>query len=387
MKILYIASLLSKDKVNEVFAKTGVNPGFAIMRFNRLLAEGFVHGGVGVKVLSSHPAGRASTCRSLNEYKNGVEYKYIPLVNIPLFKYLFQLVYNFVYVLMWGVCKRKGKAVVCDVLSLSSVMGAMFASKLTGLRIVGIVTDIPNHNWSGKKSKMGSINLWLIERMDGYVLLTEQMNEVVNLHKRPYIVMEGIAEKEDAPLAKSGKHTPRVIMYAGGLNSINGVPLLAKAVCELPFDDISLDIYGHGDNEEELIEMGKSDKRINYMGLKTGEEILKAEKTATILVNPRLLEGEYIKYSFPSKNMEYMQSGTPLLTSPLPCIPDEHKPYLFFFPADASIEGYREALAYVLNLPPQELSNKGMKAREYVLREKNNVVQAMRIVDLLGKLS
>ena len=37
-------------------------------------------------------------------------------------------------------------------------------------------------------------------------------------------------------------------------------------------------------------------------------KIVKEEKKSTLLVNPRFTNEEYTKYSFPSKNMEYMAS-------------------------------------------------------------------------------
>ena len=42
------------------------------------------------------------------------------------------------------------------------------------------------------------------------------------------------------------------------------------------------------------------------------------------------------KYSFPSKNMEYMVSGTPVLTTRLPGMPMEYYPYVYFIEEESA---------------------------------------------------
>ena len=41
------------------------------------------------------------------------------------------------------------------------------------------------------------------------------------------------------------------------------------------------------------------------------------------------------------------------------------------------------ALKQVLSLPDEELFQKGCQAREFVLRERNNVVQAAKVLEML----
>lgn len=59
--------------------------------------------------------------------------------------------------------------------------------------------------------------------------------------------------------------------------------------------------------------MATKDRRIQYLGSIPHDEILQLQRTASLLVNPRTPEGIYTKYSFPSKTMEYLASGTPTL--------------------------------------------------------------------------
>ena len=65
---------------------------------------------------------------------------------------------------------------------------------------------------------------------------------------------------------------------------------------------------------------------------------------ATLLINPRFSNEEYTKYSFPSKNMEYMASGTPILTTKLPGMPKEYYEYIYLF-EEESIEGMKNKMS------------------------------------------
>ena len=90
-------------------------------------------------------------------------------------------------------------------------------------------------------------------------------------------------------------------------------------------NDVELWICGSGDAKDIIEDEAQKDSRIKYFGLVDSQTALKMQHQATILVNPRTSDGEYTKYSFPSKNMEYMVSGTPVLTTDLPGMPKEHK--------------------------------------------------------------
>ena len=80
-----------------------------------------------------------------------------------------------------------------------------------------------------------------------------------------------------------------------------------------------------------------------------------------------------------------MVSGTPCLTTHLPTIPEDHYPYVYFI-ENESIEGIAAALKETLAKGSKELLEKGKAARNFVLVEKNNVVQARKIIQLLQEI-
>lgn len=128
------------------------------------------------------------------------------------------------------------------------------------------------------------------------------------------------------------------------------------------------------------------DKRIRYYGEIPNKIIIEKQLQATLLVNPRPSAAEYTKYSFPSKNMEYMVSGTPLATTALPGMPDEYLPLVYLF-EDESVNGMYSTLNDLLKKPIKELNNFGLIAKDFVITHKNNFEQARRVTNFVEQVN
>ena len=173
-----------------------------------------------------------------------------------------------------------------------------------------------------------------------------------------------------------------VQVHKQGLYEKYGLKTLIDAFMSIDIKDVTLSLFGNGPLVPYIIECCKKDNRIHYYGVLPNEKIVEEEMKATILVNPRPINEEFTLYSFPSKNMEYMVSGTPVLTTKLPGMPTEYYKYVYLF-QDTSINGFKHDLVRVLSIPEEELKNKGILAKEFVLSNKNNIVQARRIKNLI----
>ena len=396
MKVLYISALSSEKLISDIYAKTQTNPGFAVQKFSRLLVKGLVHNDAEVISISNAPITREYTKRLWinlgRETEESVAYRYMPFVNVPILKHICIFVCSFFYVLIWGLKYREDKAIICDVLCVSSSIGSLLASKLCGLRSVAVVTDIYDQMVGQRtrgfktviKKLAGILNKKYVGLFDRYILLTEDMNAIVNPKKRPFIVMEALCDEKlsDVVWESADKSFPKVIMYAGGLEEKYGLKMLVQAFRTISDDNIELHLYGSGSYVEELVDETKEDRRIKFWGVKSNEEIMDAESKATLLVNPRFTTEEFTRYSFPSKNMEYMVSGTPLLTTKLPGMPKEYYPFVYLLD-DESVEGYARAIIKTLKQSDESLAIMGRLARKFVLDNKNNIIQARRIINLV----
>ena len=391
MKLLYISVLSSNRLINEIYNTSGNNPGFAVQKFSRLLVKGLSANGTDVVVLSNppFPAGSKRWVLLDSETEEGVHYKYIPFLNVSMLKHLCLFLYAFAYVLFWGFKRRREKAIVCDVLSISICMGALLASKINRVRSVGVVTDIyglmvgnAKASWIVKFATF--LNQCYVSSFDCYVLLTSQMNERVNHKGKPHIVMEALCDMSmsEQNVQIEEKVSPRTVIYAGGIHERYGLKMLAEAFVKADIPDARLVYYGSGPYVEEYKKLCAAHPNLEYRGVAPNEVIVAEELKATLLVNPRPTTEEFSIYSFPSKNMEYMVSGTPLLTTKLPGMPEDYYPHVYLF-EEESVQGYADALKKVFSQPADMLYAKGVQAKKFVLQNKNYIAQAQRVLGLL----
>ena len=146
--------------------------------------------------------------------------------------------------------------------------------------------------------------------------------------------------------------------------------------------DWHLCIYGDGNYQHDLREIASKTNCIEYYGTQPNDVVVKRQLTASLLINPRLTDAEYVKYSFPSKTMECMVSGTPLLTTRLPGMPAEYYDYVYFID-DESEDGMVEAFNKILDKSPEELHSFGTSAKQFIISEKTNIKQAKKFVDFI----
>jgi len=380
MKIIYISTLTSKSKMNKIIENAKSKPLQSIQKFHRLMCEGFVKNNVSVKTISSIPMSRKISEKILwldkCEEENGVKYTYIPFINIKVLRQICTFLGTIVKVTKEVLNNKKEKIFICDILNTTISTTTLILSKIFKFQCWAIVTDLPRDMQKNKK-----INEKMQTKYDGYILITEEMNKIVNPKNKPHIVIEGLVDiRESAENNEVQKSSPRVIMYAGGLYEKYGVKTLIEAFGNIQNNNVKLDLYGDGD----LVPYIQSieNKKIDFHGVVTNDKIVEAEKKATLLVNPRFTSEEYTKYSFPSKNMEYMVSGTPVLTTKLPGMPEEYYNYVYLI-EDETQRGMQKCLETLLGLNEDELDKKGKKAREFVLSQKNNVNQTNKIISFL----
>lgn len=391
MNILYVSTLLSQDYVKELFNK-GYEILQSIQKFNHLLTIGFNKNNCKVDVLSNVPVTKQikKTLYRRKENENGINFFYCSKVSFGVIGSLIAFICSFHKTFRWIFNNnRKDSIVILDVLNFTHGFGSLIACKILRIRTLGIVTDI-----SGLKDKM---NLTLKEKVysylvnhtlgyyDSYIFLTEAMNKLINSKGKPYLIMEGLVDFAIESRPDRIRNTnKKIVMYAGGLTAQYGLWNLISGFSMIESNDVELHLYGYGDMINEIKEYCKKDLRIKYFGEVHNDTILDLEMNASLLVNPRPTNEEYTKYSFPSKNMEYMASGTPLLTTALPGIPFEYYPYVYLL-EDESAEGVFRILQRLLIETPQSyLIEKGLRGREFVVKRKNNILQAARILEFIS---
>lgn len=380
--ILYASSLCPSDIEKKILEYDKKLVGLQAQKYHRLLAKGFSKNGVKVTTLSCHPGlFEIGLERPLDISEESILYHLIPMKGS--ISHLHTIKVSFDYALCF-LETHENAILICDVLNFSVAMGATLAAKKLKRSIVGIITDFPEHLF-GKRS-INCFLIWkLIELCTGYVVLTEQMRERLT-GRKPSIVLEGHVDSDVhaslVPKLGSGVKQ-KICVYAGMLHRRYGIEKLVKAFILADVADSVLYIFGDGDYADELKQL--DNEHIKFYGIVSNEVVVKYEKKATLLINPRPTEEEYTKYSFPSKNMEYMVSGTPVLTTKLPGMPDEYLPYVYLFGSE-TIPEMAKTIETLLTTDENELAKKGKAAQLFVLENKTNTIQAKKIIDFFEKI-
>ncbi|WP_035650384.1 glycosyltransferase family 4 protein [Flavobacterium sp. ASV13] len=233
-----------------------------------------------------------------------------------------------------------------------------------------------------KNIEKGLLNKYLKE-IDSFVVLSDYMHLPLQINNRPWVRVEGIFEQKTDNIVLE-KEPFKTILYTGTLAKRYGILNLLEAFSLIKNNDYRLWICGDGDAKEELELMAKEDSRIKYFGQLSREEVIKLQKKATVLVNPRISEGEFTKYSFPSKTMEYLASGTPCVLYRLQGIPEEYFDYCYMSEEETPLGLYKTIIS-VCEKEQSELNEFGEKAKRFILENKNPEIQCKKIYNMLSK--
>lgn len=260
--------------------------------------------------------------------------------------------------------------------------------------IICIVPDLPQFmsaggnslfrrwykNYGIKQSKA------YIKEIDGFIVLSKYMAEALQIGTRPYEVIEGIYNNfDERELLYKREENIKTVFYGGTLAKRYGILRLVEAFKEIDIPDIQLIICGEGDAKSEIAEIAQRDNRIKLLGNVPRAEVLRRIRSAHVLVNPRTPEGEFTKFSFPSKTMEYIASGTPTILYKLPGIPEEYYDYCTAL-RDLSIDSLKSAIEKAILLSDSERESMGKKARDFILKQKNPEIQIKKLLKIINTL-
>lgn len=388
--IIYASVACSQEFFANHYTGSGTLPGQAVQKYNRLIIEGLSNNqSTFVETVTSVPMSDTEDkelfYKGTTESKNGIIWNYLPYINIKWIRDIVTVFFSFKKVIK--LCKRQGNtSIIADVLNAPVALGAYLASRVMNKKYVISITDDPVLCGCGKAYYTTSN--YLIRKSDAYIFITEAMREKYHVEDKNSIVIEGLVdinENEELNSKVKSDYAKFLVMYTGSIHEKYGIGNLVKGFLDADISDSELHIYGDGDYRDTLLDICKKHKNVVYYGTVLSSKIVEIQRNASLLVNPRPIEDEYTRYSFPSKNMEYMVSGTPVLTTDLPGMPQEYKDYVFIM-EDYSHEGIKNKLTEISNMDKKELNEVGIRAREFVLNKKNNTVQASKIVEMINSL-
>lgn len=243
--------------------------------------------------------------------------------------------------------------------------------KAPDLHICLIVPDLPqymNLNTGRRRfydfCKFFDIRLFerLNRQVDSYLILTKPMADAMHINGRPFLVSEGMTDHKAIQPPAVGNKT---FVYAGKLVWRFGIQRLLDAFSLLKDEQYRLIICGEGEMRRAVENAVGLDSRISYRGLLSHDELANVLQTAGVLVNPRTGCEAYTRFSFPSKIIEYLQTGLPVVSAFLEGMPDVYR-QLLYCPEDDSSAALARAMENAMQADPAKERLRIQAAHRYL---------------------
>jgi glycosyltransferase involved in cell wall biosynthesis len=177
---------------------------------------------------------------------------------------------------------------------------------------------------------------------------------------------------------------PFIVLYAGSLSQLAGVPLLLQSFERLKDDRFRLWIIGRGELEPVIRHAAATDTRIRYLGNLSRSDLLARYTTADVLVNPHSTVLLTARYVFPSKLLEYLASGRPVITTATPGIAADYGNFCTVLNREEP-QALADAIKRVAALPAVDRLARSAKARVAVIERCTWSRQGRRLVRALDE--
>ena len=397
MNILFIAQYYPEQLLPTFLKQTKVGLDFAAHNLHRALLQGFRENGQEIEVLNAPHLGSFPPYYKspfVPSYKSEKEHIYS-------FSY-----FNLSYVKRWDI-KRQMRREMQRWCEQTEGEKMIFFYNFTALTVLPelkrkfkdvkaclLVTDLPEYMAADNSlltrlnrcvsSVFSSDDKSYFEYVDGYVLLAPAMRERLPMNGKPWIQVEGIynPEVDDVEVEKDKE---KVVLYTGNISRRYGIIDLLDAFNKIESPNYRLWIRGNGDTFGEVQKRIQNDKRIVYFDKMSKRELMELQKRATVLVNPVHSYEEFTNFFFPSKSLEYLASQTPTLMAPLPCMPKEYSPFVYYF-VDECIDGLSRRIVDICEKSSDELQDFGVRASQFIMKYKTPQPQVEKILSFMKTL-
>lgn len=328
--------------------------------------------------------------------ESGTPVHLLPFVNLGVFKTLTLGLSNFWNLLLWGWHERRTPQRVVLTYNVLAPHGlaTLLAARFIRARAFALIADlwVPGQDHT-LASLLRKVDFWLqtksLSLFDGLVVLTRNIAHDF-APGVPFICVDGAVSRQllellaripEIPL-QDGEQT-YTLMYSGGLLEFKGIDLLLDAFTRLTGPRYRLLITGKGPLQERVEQAAKADPRISYKGYLTSHsEVLMLYREATLLINPQRSNLPTSRYTFPSKLIEYMATGRPVITTCTAGVEEEYGNFVFLL-RDETPEGLANLVSQVTSMSAADRLALGQSARQYVLEHKTWEVQGQRIAQFI----
>jgi len=317
--------------------------------------------------------------------KKNLEIKEISLLNLFIIKDILRIVTFVLSGIKLMFFKNNRKYIVVFSLNFSYLLSSIILASFFRMRICAVWTDPPSVSLKDDnkiKHLLRKIELKLIK------YLMRKVHKVIVLSKflaldfaprTPYLVMEGFS----SPIVYKEKlFIPKKFVYTGSLSQDYGLLNLLYGFIEAKLTDFTLEIYGSGNLVDLIEKLHHTNKNILYKGFVSTKTIKKVQSEAGFLINTRFTNDYYSRYSFPSKTLEYLSTGTPVISTLIPGISEEYKDHIILLNSN-NVKEIARVMKYVSNISLKDYNNIAISGYNFS-KQKTLKKQSIRIYNFLN---
>lgn len=275
--------------------------------------------------------------------------------------------------------------------SLEITLAVLIASKLFKIKAVSLIIDTalgnfkPDTLWNKYIYWCYSCGEKLYKYLDGSMALNVRVFDYLGLTKKPYHLTKiGYSSKPDY-IQKKNQNEKKKIVYTGSLMYYDGTEELLEAVSTLENKNVELTLYGSGPLRPMVESFVSKFSNIHYEGYLSNDKIGKVLQEADFLVNPRISNFFTDVFGFPSKMIEYLLSGTPVITTPFAAMPDAYLDFVYLI-EEESAAGIKDAILKAVQDDPEIKTRKAQSAYQYIIDNNDYVCIVREMLEFVFSL-
>jgi glycosyltransferase involved in cell wall biosynthesis len=314
----------------------------------------------------------------------GLIVRVLPFINVQPLKWLTAGLSVLTTIVRWSWRhRRKRRAVQCLNLTMPPGLFVWLGARLTRSKAIVWVLDVFEPGILVRDSLFRRIDFalqrWLLPRFDGVMVVSQAIASDFVPGKRVCRNEGGVSPElfDGFDRRRAEREGPFRIVLSGSLEMYNGIALALDALAKLP-SGYELVVAGAGSFAGRLREISAGDRRLMSMGFLDFNELLALYASADLLLNLRLTKSLDTKYFFPSKLMELLASGTPVLSTCTGHVREEYGHVLYLL-EDETAEALVARVMAIAAMPRAQRLALGARARAFVLSEKSWQRQGERL--------
>ena len=263
--------------------------------------------------------------------------------------------------------------------NLHLALPIILLKNLFKFKLIVMVVDPPLH--SGTMGNISNFYRFMVRISDFlYTKLVSISDKIIVLnancvdlfrYKKPSIVIDvGVDENISSETSFSIGFEKKYfnIVFTGAFTEHSGILRALEAFNSMNSENICFYVYGRGPYEDKVKEYSQDNSNIIFKGFVPTSVARQAQQQADLVICPSYVDHEINKFAFPSKLIECMMSGAPVMATLIKGLPLEYFDYLYSY--EDTNDSFCNELLRLINLPKAELLEKGNNAREFIIKNK-----------------